>query len=73
MTLFPEVQKKAQREIDAVIGNDRLPCIADRDELPYVNAVCTEILRWNPTLPLGASFCDSSISKVEMIDTSNSA
>lgn len=35
MTLHPEVQRKAQAEIDAVIGNDRLPNFEDREDLPY--------------------------------------
>ncbi|EMD40455.1 hypothetical protein CERSUDRAFT_80124 [Gelatoporia subvermispora B] len=53
MTCFPEAQKKAQEEIDSVIGTDRLPTIADRERLPYVNALCKEVLRWNPVAPLG--------------------
>ncbi|EMD33615.1 hypothetical protein CERSUDRAFT_159814 [Gelatoporia subvermispora B] len=54
MTLFPEAQKKAQEEIDSVIGTDRLPILADRDRLPYVNALCKEVMRWNPVAPLSA-------------------
>ncbi|KAG6846942.1 hypothetical protein H0H93_010982 [Arthromyces matolae] len=53
MVLFPEVQKKAQAEIDAVIGSERLPTLADRPHLPYVNAVVTEVLRWNSVAPTG--------------------
>lgn len=53
MMLFPEVQRKAQAEVDAVVGGDRLPCIADRDTLPYVGAVLKEVLRWRPVVPLG--------------------
>ncbi|KAF9525564.1 cytochrome P450 [Crepidotus variabilis] len=53
MILFPEVQKKAQAEIDAVVGNDRLPTLADMPHLPYVNALVTEVLRWNSVGPLG--------------------
>lgn len=51
--MYPEVQKRAQREIDTVIGHERLPTIEDRDQLPYLNALCTEVFRWNPTIPLG--------------------
>ncbi|KAG1854759.1 cytochrome P450 [Suillus tomentosus] len=47
MTLFPDVQKKAQDEIDAVVGSDRLPSFADRDSLPYIEALTKEIQRWN--------------------------
>lgn len=53
MTLYPEVQKRAQREIDAVIGTDRFPTIADRDSLPYMRTLVSEVFRWNPIAPLG--------------------
>ena len=53
MALNPLVQKKAQEEIDRVIGTDRLPTFADRDDLPYVNAVVKEVLRWHPVVPMG--------------------
>jgi cytochrome P450 len=53
MTLFPDAQKKAQAEIDAVIGPDRLPSYADRDSLPYVEALTKEIMRWNAVVPTG--------------------
>jgi len=33
MTLFPEAQKKAQAEIDVVIGTDRLQTYTDRESL----------------------------------------
>ncbi|KAG1855197.1 cytochrome P450 [Suillus subalutaceus] len=53
MTLFPDVQKKAQAEIDAVVGPDRLPTFADRDSLPYAEALVKEVLRWNVVVPTG--------------------
>lgn len=53
MLLFPDVQKKAQAEIDSVVGNGRLPCLADRDALPYVTALTQEVLRWHSAAPLG--------------------
>ncbi|KAG1748839.1 cytochrome P450 [Suillus paluster] len=53
MTLFPDVQKKAQAEIDAIVGPDRLPSLADRNSLPYTEALATEILRWNVVAPTG--------------------
>ncbi|KAH8113547.1 cytochrome P450 [Phellopilus nigrolimitatus] len=53
MTLFPEKQRKAQEEIDRVVGSDRLPGFEDRADLPYVNALVKEILRWHPVAPMG--------------------
>jgi len=53
MILYPEVQRKAQDELAAVVGPNRLPTFEDRDSLPYVEAVATEALRWHLVLPLG--------------------
>lgn len=53
MTAFPEVQKKAQEELDRVIGSGRLPVTADRDDLPYIMAVMKETHRWHPVAPMG--------------------
>jgi Cytochrome P450 len=53
MTKYPEVARKAQREIDSVVGSDRLPGFADRDHLPYLNALVKEVLRWNAVVPTG--------------------
>ncbi|KAI1790187.1 cytochrome P450 [Ganoderma leucocontextum] len=53
MSLFPEVQQAAQAELDAIVGPDRLPELADREALPYVNAVVKELLRWHSSAPLG--------------------
>jgi len=52
MMVFPDVQKKAQEEIDRVIGSDRLPLIADRDKLPYIEALLKETHRWHQVLPM---------------------
>ncbi|EMD35958.1 hypothetical protein CERSUDRAFT_53073 [Gelatoporia subvermispora B] len=57
MALNPEKQKLAQAEIDAVIGEGRLPTLADRQDLPYVNAIVKEVMRWLPTVPLGVPRC----------------
>ena len=50
---YPEVQAKAQAEVDRVIGSDRLPLVSDRVELPYVHAIVKEVGRWHSVLPLG--------------------
>jgi len=43
MTAFPEVQKKAQEELDRVVGSDRLPTLEDLENLPYVDALLKEV------------------------------
>lgn len=53
MTLHPEVMRKAQEEIDRVVGRDRLPTYADRPHLPYVNALVSEVHRWHTVVPTG--------------------
>ena len=53
MLAHPEVQKRAQAELDAVVGPDRLPTINDRDRLPYIEAVLREVMRLTPVTPLG--------------------
>ena len=57
MVLYPEVQKKAQAEIDAIVGTNRLPDFDDRPSLPYINAVIKESTRWNLVLPIGRPSC----------------
>lgn len=55
MSLNPEVQKKAQAEIDAVVGKGKLPEFTDRTGLPYVNALCKEVFRIHTIVPTGAA------------------
>jgi len=51
--LRPDIQKRAQQELDAVIGRERLPIFDDRPRLPFVDAICKEALRWRPVTPIG--------------------
>ena len=55
MLHFPAVMKKAQEEIDKVIGPDRMPDFADSESLPYITAVANETLRWRPVAILGGT------------------
>ncbi|KAJ8462756.1 hypothetical protein ONZ51_g10699 [Trametes cubensis] len=48
----PEVQKRAQDELDTVVGADRLPQLSDKPSLPYINALVKELLRWHNVFPL---------------------
>ncbi|KAG8750185.1 hypothetical protein FRC12_013028 [Ceratobasidium sp. 428] len=52
MVMFPEAQAKAQKEIDSVIGTDRLPNISDQHDLVYVRNLVQEVLRWQPIVSL---------------------
>ncbi|KAF5379371.1 hypothetical protein D9615_006580 [Tricholomella constricta] len=52
MALNPKVQAKAQKEIDEVIGRDRLPTFQDREYLPFMECVFKESLRWGTPAPL---------------------
>jgi Cytochrome P450 len=45
MLHYPDVYRKAQEEIDRVIGNERFPDLTDRDSLPYLEALVTELYR----------------------------
>ncbi|EPS99953.1 hypothetical protein FOMPIDRAFT_1123536 [Fomitopsis schrenkii] len=53
MVLHPEAQMVAQREIDSVVGFERLPDLRDRTSLPYVECILQEVYRWQCPVPLG--------------------
>jgi cytochrome P450 len=52
MLYFPDVQAKAQAEIDRVVGPERLPSFDDRAQLPYIQAMVLETLRWRTITPV---------------------
>ena len=52
VALYPDVQRKAQEELDAHIGPNRLPEFGDFDDLVYIQAIVLETLRWKPSVPL---------------------
>ncbi|OCH95269.1 cytochrome P450 [Obba rivulosa] len=60
MVLHPEVQVRAQKEMDAVVGTGRLPNFSDQRSLPYITAILKECLRWNPGLALNFPHCSTS-------------
>ncbi|KAK0447013.1 cytochrome P450 [Desarmillaria tabescens] len=50
MVMYPDILKRAQEEIDPVIGRDR-------QSLPYVDAVMSEVWRWGVPVPLNLPHC----------------
>jgi cytochrome P450 len=55
MAMYPDAQRKAQDEIDRVVGSNRLPSFDDRTSLPYVEALYREVMRWAPPSPLNTA------------------
>ncbi len=45
MLLYPEIMKKAQAEIDFIVGRERMPGFQDQDRLPYIQALVKETTR----------------------------
>ncbi|XP_020260747.1 flavonoid 3'-monooxygenase-like [Asparagus officinalis] len=52
MIRHPEILKKAQIELDSVVGQDRLVSEADLPNLPFLQAVVKETFRLHPSTPL---------------------
>ncbi|KAF8023193.1 hypothetical protein BT93_F0637 [Corymbia citriodora subsp. variegata] len=52
MLNHPEILKKAQAEIDEVVGHDRLVSESDLPKLPYLRSVIKETMRMYPVGPL---------------------
>ncbi|OIW32570.1 putative cytochrome P450 oxidoreductase [Coniochaeta ligniaria NRRL 30616] len=50
---YPAFQKKAQAEIDAHCGTRRMPNFSDFNDLPYINCLVKEGMRWRPTAGTG--------------------
>ncbi|THG93113.1 hypothetical protein EW026_g8030 [Hermanssonia centrifuga] len=53
MTLHPDVLQRAHAELDSVVGRNRAPTFEDKLDLPYIDAIVKEVLRWRPIAPLG--------------------
>ncbi|KAI7240025.1 putative cytochrome P450 [Hortaea werneckii] len=52
MVAYPEIQRKAQTQIDSVVGPDRSPTWQDYPRLPYIAQCVKETMRWRPVTPL---------------------
>ncbi|KAF9479259.1 cytochrome P450 [Pholiota conissans] len=55
MALNPEIQARAKKDLDLVVGSDRLVNIDDRPSMPYLEAIYREVVRWRPVVPLGVA------------------
>ncbi|KAI0092441.1 cytochrome P450 [Irpex rosettiformis] len=53
MAMSPDILKRAQKELETVVGPERLPTFEDSKDLPYIRAIILECLRWLPVTPLG--------------------
>ncbi|KAF7336962.1 Cytochrome P450 [Mycena venus] len=51
----PSFIPRAQKELDAVVGPDRMPTFEDFDDLPFIRAIVNETLRWRPVAVLGGT------------------
>ncbi|MCJ1379692.1 hypothetical protein MMC17_002794 [Xylographa soralifera] len=50
---YPDIQKRAQAELDTVVGRDRLPTVEDERNLPYCHAIIKEVERCHNPFWLG--------------------
>ncbi|KAJ7843270.1 cytochrome P450 [Mycena leptocephala] len=57
MSHFPDMQARAQQEIDDLLGQKRLPEIHDRESLPFTNRLIKEVHRWAPIATLAIPHC----------------
>jgi len=53
MILNPEIQKRAQAEMDSVVSDGMLPDFGDEPSLPLLSAILKEAFRWQPVAPIG--------------------
>lgn len=52
MLASPAILRRAQAEMDGVVGRDRLLRESDVPHLPYLRAICKETFRKHPSTPL---------------------
>uniref|UniRef100_A0A0W0F869 Putative cytochrome P450 n=1 Tax=Moniliophthora roreri TaxID=221103 RepID=A0A0W0F869_MONRR len=52
LIVFPDAQRKAQAEIDGVVGRERMPTLSDIKDLPYIQALIKEVHRFHPVSPI---------------------
>ncbi|KAK7681812.1 hypothetical protein QCA50_015159 [Cerrena zonata] len=65
MMCYPEVQLKAQVELDSVVGTERLPQMDDIGDLPYIQSIIKEVHRFYPTVPLAIPHATTANESIE--------
>lgn len=61
---YPDIQERLQKEIDSVVPADRLPELADKPKLRYVEAAILELMRHKTLAPNGfphKTVCDTEV------------
>ncbi|XP_067650308.1 cytochrome P450 2J4-like [Haliotis asinina] len=53
LAINPDVQDRAVALMKSVVPVDRMPTLADKPQLPYIEAIVMEVLRIAPPVPLG--------------------
>ena len=53
MVLNPAEMLKGQEAVDAIVGEDRLPNFEDLAQMPYINQIVKEVMRWRPVINMG--------------------
>ena len=53
----PDVQERAQKELDEVVGRNRVPTLEDRDHLPYMESLIAEVQRCGNVAPFALFHC----------------
>ncbi len=67
MIKYPDVQRKAQQEIDGLVGEDRSPLWSDYAKLPYVSQIVKETMRWRPVTPLAFPHASSAGKTIQLV------
>ncbi|KAF8783144.1 Cytochrome P450 2J6 like protein [Argiope bruennichi] len=64
MAIYPDVQKKVQKEIEAVLGKDGKLKWSERAKIPYTYGTILETHRWRTITPVGVPHCASQDTKI---------
>lgn len=65
LALNPEVQKKAQKELAKICGENRKIGLSDRQNLPYFQAMIMDLIRLSDIHPIGVMHSPSKDTQIE--------